>query len=203
MSLSHEEALMAEGIQFMAGIDEAGRGTWAGPVVAAAVIMPSSTLAARIVGIADSKTLSPKKRERLAVEIRAVAVAVGIGSASHAEIDAIGIAPANRLAMVRAVEALGIVPEHLLIDAFFLPELSHIPQTPIIRGDATVYSIGAASIIAKVTRDQMMQKFHEEFPAYGFNEHKGYGTAAHRTALERYGLCLIHRRTFHPMKTMI
>lgn len=174
------------------GVDEAGRGPLAGPVVAGAVILPRDC---RILYINDSKKLSAKKREQLYDEIREQAVAVGVGMASPARIDEINILQATYEAMRGAVEDLSVQPDLLLNDAVTIPEV-RIPQVPIVKGDAKSISIGAASIIAKVTRDRLMVEYDRIFPEYGFAVHKGYGTAAHIAALRRYGPSPIHRQSF-------
>ena len=187
------------GIDEAAGIDEAGRGPLAGPVVAAAVILSYSTV---IEGINDSKKLSEKKRDFLFWEIVATAKAIGVGIISEEEIDEINILNASKLAMIRAVENLIIKPSILLIDALTLP-ISGYKQIPIIKGDTLSASIAAASIIAKVTRDSIMKRFDIEYPQYGFLSHKGYGTKLHMEKLKQYGPCPIHRKTFEPVSSMI
>jgi len=187
---------MARGINLIAGVDEVGCGCWAGPVFAAAVILP---LDSRIGMIRDSKTLSPAQRQRLAEEIRSAAVAWAVGAASAEEIDALNIRRADALAMLRAVEGLGVRPEFVLIDAFRIPGLV-IPSKSIIHGDAEVKSIAAASILAKVARDSHMEELARRFPGYGFEAHKGYGTKAHQEALCRLGPCPEHRRTYEPVR---
>ncbi len=174
------------------GIDEAGRGPLAGPVVAGAVIFPKDC---DILYINDSKKLSEKKREALYPQIMEKAVAVGIGYSSPERIDEINILQATYEAMRQAIEALTVTPDLLLNDAVTIPGVD-ILQVPIVKGDAKSISIGAASIIAKVTRDRLMREYDERYPEYGFAAHKGYGTAAHIAALKQYGPCPIHRRTF-------
>jgi len=187
------------GYRRIAGIDEAGRGPLAGPVVAAAVILPTRC---RLVGINDSKQLSAKDREQVYTAILAQAVGVGVGSADVAEIDQLNILEATRLAMRRAVEQLVPLPDYVLIDAVVLPGFK-VPTRPIIKGDSLSVSIAAASIIAKVTRDRLMARYHEIFPEYGFLSHKGYGTAEHLERLARHGPCSIHRRTFAPVQEVM
>ena len=187
------------GYRRIAGIDEAGRGPLAGPVVAAAVILPTRC---RLVGINDSKQLSAKDREQVYTAILAQAVGVGVGSADVAEIDQLNILEATRLAMRRAVEKLAPLPDYVLIDAVVLPGFK-VPTRPIIKGDSLSVSIAAASIIAKVTRDRLMARYHEIFPDYGFLSHKGYGTAEHLERLARHGPCSIHRRTFAPVQEVM
>lgn len=177
---------------YICGIDEAGRGPLAGPVAAAAVILPKDC---EILYLNDSKKLSPKRREELYDEILEKAVAAGIGLAEASRIDEINILQATYEAMRLAVGKLGIVPEVLLNDAVTIPELD-LEQVPIIKGDARSVSIAAASILAKVTRDRLMAEYDSMYPQYGFAVHKGYGTAAHIEALKTYGPCPIHRNTF-------
>ena len=174
------------------GIDEAGRGPLAGPVVAGAVILPKDC---EILYLNDSKKLSPAKREALYEEIMEKAEAVGVGMASPARIDEINILQATYEAMREAVDNLGVTPELLLNDAVTIPDVS-IPQVPIIKGDAKSVSIAAASVIAKVTRDRLMVQYDEILPGYGFAQHKGYGSKEHIEAIRRLGLTPIHRRTF-------
>ena len=177
---------------YICGIDEAGRGPLAGPVVAAAVILPKDAL---IYYLNDSKKLSEKRREALFPEIQEKAIAYGIGIVDERTIDEINILNATYRAMREAVLQLSVPPDILLVDAVKIPELD-IPQEPIIKGDAKSVSIAAASVLAKVTRDHMMAALDEKYPEYGFAKHKGYGTAAHIAAIKEYGPCEIHRRTF-------
>ena len=174
------------------GIDEAGRGPLAGPVVAAAVILPKDC---QILYLNDSKKLSEKKRELLYYEITAKAASYGIGMADPGRIDEINILQATYEAMRQAVEKLGVMPDILLNDAVTIPGLE-IRQIPIVKGDAKSVSIAAASILAKVTRDRLMAQYDKLYPAYGFERHKGYGTSAHIEALRHHGPCPIHRKTF-------
>ena len=187
------------GYRRVAGIDEAGRGPLAGPVVAAAVILPARC---RLLGIDDSKQLPAKDRELVYTAILEHAVGVGIGSADVAEIDRLNILEATRLAMRRAIDQLAPPPDYILIDAVVLPGVN-VPTRPIIKGDSLSVSIAAASIIAKVTRDRLMARYHEIFPEYGFLSHKGYGTAEHLERLARHGPCSIHRRTFAPVQEVM
>ncbi|HBH80683.1 MAG TPA: ribonuclease HII [Nitrospira sp.] len=191
-----ERAARLRGYRRIAGIDEVGRGPLAGPVVAAAVILPVRN---RLVGVNDSKQLSERERERFYVAICEQAVGMGIGWADVAEIDQLNILEATRLAMRRALEQLVPPPDYVLIDAVSLPGVS-IPIRPIIKGDALSISIAAASIVAKVTRDRLMVSYHDTFPEYGFLSHKGYGTAEHLERLAYHGPCSIHRRSFAPVK---
>jgi len=200
-SASLEKALFASGIQSVAGIDEAGRGSWAGPVVAAAIILPLRTREdiSQLSGVRDSKLMTPRQRETWAEKLRSLCLTHGIGLASSREIDEIGIVPATRVAMMRACQQLGQTPEHLVIDYMLLPELA-LPQTTLAHGDAHVTSIAAASILAKVTRDNIMVGLDEEYPGYGFAQHKGYGTKLHRTCLMSKGPCPIHRQSYAPVR---
>lgn len=197
--LKYEKRLKQEGYRVVAGVDEVGRGAWAGPMVAAAVVMP---LKPRIKGVDDSKQLTKKQREEVAEKIIERALCYGIGIVPQIELDSIGVTAANELAMVRAVGQLEQQPDYLLIDAFNTQAFP-MKHASIPHGDATVYSIAAASIIAKVYRDRMMDQYHMEFPLYGFDTNKGYGTAEHTAALDTHGMCAIHRRSFQPMRTMI
>ncbi len=195
----HEMRLWQQGLVRLAGLDEAGRGAWAGPVAAGAVILPpDEKLVETLSGVRDSKQMTPRQRQLWAERIRACAAGWGVGMASAAEIDALGILPATRLAMQRALEQLALPPEHLLVDALRLPAIA-LPQTALIKGDARSLSIAAASVLAKTSRDALMVALAGEHPLYGFAQHKGYGTAAHQAALERFGPCLIHRRSFAPI----
>lgn len=202
-SLCAEQALWSLGYRYVAGIDEAGRGAWAGPVVAAAVVFPPQyEPPAEMALVRDSKLLSPRQREVCFEIIARQALAIGVGLASCGEIDALGIVPATQRAMMEAVQALATPPEHLLIDALRL-EMLFIPQHALIKGDRTCLSIAAASIIAKVTRDRWMAALDDRQPAYGFAAHKGYGTRLHRLALALYGPSEAHRRTFAPIRALI
>lgn len=186
-------------VPLIAGVDEAGRGPLAGPVVAAAVILDP---ARPIAGLADSKTLSATQRERLATEIRAKALAWALGRAEAVEIDQINILQATLLAMQRAVAGLSIAPTQVLVDGNRCPALA-CPCQAIVRGDATEPAISAASILAKTARDAELCQLHNRYPHYGFARHKGYPTAAHREALRRYGPCPEHRRSFAPVKAVL
>ena len=182
-----------KGYTYIAGIDEAGRGPLAGPVVAGAVILPKDCL---LEGINDSKKISEKKREKLYDVIIENAVAWGVGIVDHTVIDEINILNATRKAMKLALENLQVKPDYILIDAEKKVDTNNIPYLPIIKGDALSISIGAASILAKVTRDRMMREYDEMFPMYGFEKHKGYGTKAHVEAIKEHGPCMIHRKSF-------
>ena len=185
-------------------MDEAGRGAWAGPLTAAAVILPPiAYLDLRLLaGVTDSKRLSPRARERLARLIRARAAAIGVAHASPREIDDDGIAAAGRLTMHRALGRLGLDPDHVIVDAFPLDAASPFAdrQTAIIRADATCLAVAAASICAKVARDRLMRRLGGSFPAYAFDRNKGYGTARHRAALDALGPIAVHRHSFAPVR---
>ena len=205
---AYENELRAEGIRYIGGVDEVGRGPLAGPVSAACVVLPEDF---DVLGVDDSKKLSEKKREELFDKIREKALAVGIGMCDNRVIDEINILEATKKAMAEAIrdadsqlEEKGLSPEgteHLLIDAVSLKDVDK-PQTSIIKGDAKSLSIAAASIIAKVTRDRLMEEYDRQYPEYGFGSHKGYGTAEHIAAVEKYGPCPIHRMTFEPIRTI-
>lgn len=189
----YEKKGYENGYKYIAGIDEAGRGPLAGPVVAAAVILPEGCL---VEGVNDSKKLSEKKREKLYDDIVQNATAWGVGIVDNNVIDEINILNATRRAMHMAIEELKVKPDYILIDAEKKVDTNGIPYLPIIKGDALSISIGAASIIAKVTRDRMMREYDKIFPMYGFEKHKGYGTKAHVEAIKENGLCMIHRKSF-------
>ena len=195
-TLAFEQRARCHGYRLIAGIDEAGRGALAGPVVAAAVILPSGI---RIDGVDDSKKLSPQKRERLFDTIMAQALRVGVGMAGHQVIDRINILQATRLAMQEAVGKLSPPPDYLLIDGN-TTIASPLPQKAIVKGDALSLSIAAASIIAKVSRDRLMRELDLKYPGYGFAGHKGYGSADHLEAIRRLGPSPIHRLTFGGVK---
>jgi ribonuclease HII len=200
-TLTYENRLWAGGYRYVAGLDEAGRGAWAGPVVAAAVILPPDepALAAHLAGVRDSKQLTAARREVLLESIRQVALAWGVGAVSPAEIDDIGIVPATRKAMALALQTLAPPAEYLLIDHLTLPEVA-LPQKSLPKGDAHILSIAAASIVAKVSRDRMMADLELVLPGYGFGQHKGYGTAQHRVALEALGPSPLHRLSYAPLR---
>ena len=189
--LNYENNLYSSGINYIAGVDEVGRGPLVGPVVAAAVILPKGY---KLEGLTDSKKLSEKKRNTFYDILMKDAIAIGVGIKSNKIIDEVNIYEATKLAMKDAINNLSVKPEHVLIDA--MPLELDIPTTSIIKGDALSESIAAASVIAKVTRDRMMYELDKEYPEYGFAKHKGYGTAAHIKAIKEYGPCPIHRRTF-------
>lgn len=192
MDCSFEIAAMNKGFKTVCGVDEAGRGPLAGPVYAAAVILPVET---EIAGLNDSKKLSEKKREELFDIINDVAISVSVGTASEKEIDEINILNATFLAMKRAVEGLEISPDYAIIDGNRAPNLE-IPTETVVKGDGKVMSVAAASIIAKVSRDRFMLKMAEEYPEYKFEKHKGYGTKLHYEMIEKYGVSQIHRKSF-------
>lgn len=192
----YENKLRKKGLALIAGIDEVGKGSLAGPIVAACVILPHDF---KVSGINDSKTLSPVQREKLFVQIVKNAVEWSIGIVEHDLIDKIGIQEANAQVFKRAIKKLKTTPDYLLIDG---RNIAHhpMPHEYIIGGDGKIMSIAAASIVAKVTRDRIMDMHHKEFPQYGFNEHKGYGTVKHLSAIKTHGPSRIHRRSFSPMR---
>jgi ribonuclease HII len=194
-----EKIYYRRGYHRIAGVDEAGRGPLAGPVVAAAVILPKNGIEERLF---DSKKISSKKRDDLYEIILSKAVGVGIGTIGQEEIDLLNIFQATLKAMAQAVEGLSSPPDFVLIDGTHGPTL-FIPQKPIRKGDCLCNSIAAASIIAKVTRDRMMLGFHQQYPQYNFAKHKGYGTKEHLRAIEKFGVCELHRRTFRGVKEHI
>ncbi len=195
--LRFEKLLWSKGVSLVAGIDEAGRGPLAGPVVAAVAVLPAKF---SLAGLNDSKQLAEEFREELfeALTANGALVCYGVGIAEPAEIDRFNILRATFLAMQRAIAALPIQPEHLLIDGLPVPVFQQ-PQTAIVGGDGKSKSIAAASVIAKVTRDRMMRKWHSEFPQYSFDRNKGYGTREHLESLQIHGPCPIHRRSFEPV----
>ena len=188
-----EEKLHEKNIEYIAGIDEAGRGPLAGPVVVGVVIMPKDSM---IEGVNDSKKVSEKKREKLYDEITSEAIAWGVGIVDQNEIDEINILNATKKAVTMAISSLKVKPDLILVDALTNIDTCGIPYKSIIKGDAKEYSIAAASIIAKVTRDRIMRQWDEVFPEYGFKGHKGYGTKKHIEAIKEYGPCMLHRKTF-------
>jgi len=187
------------GYRRIAGLDEAGRGPLAGPVVASAVVLPTRC---RLIGCDDSKLLTESEREELYLAIVQRAVGIGVGSATEEEIDRLNILEATRLAMLRALAGLRPQPDCLLIDAISLPQCT-LPIRSIIKGDALCMSVAAASIVAKVTRDRLMAEYHRQYPHYNFLSHKGYGTEEHLQQLAAHGPCLIHRRTYAPVAEVI
>jgi len=195
----YEKRLWKKKIKLIAGVDEAGRGPLAGPVVAAAVIFSPFE---EVNGIGDSKQFSPRRREELFKVIDQKAYDWSIGIVDEKTIDRINILEASRLAMQKAVQGLKNLPQFLLIDAVRLPALK-VPQEAIIKGDSLSFSIGAASIVAKVLRDELMEKYHHLFPEYGFNQHFGYPTKQHLEALSKFGPCKIHRRSYRPVQEVL
>lgn len=194
-----EKMYYRQGYQRIAGVDEVGRGPLAGPVVAAAVILPQEGIGDELF---DSKKIPPKKREDLYERILSKAIGVGIGMVSQEEIDHTNILKATIKAMALAIENLTHPPDFILIDGIQGLDLP-IPQKPIRKGDQLSQSIAAASIVAKVTRDRMMEQWHHQFPQYNFAKHKGYGTKEHRMAIKRFGICELHRKTFRGVKEYI
>jgi ribonuclease HII len=191
-----EKALWRKGHQHVGGVDEAGRGAWAGPVAAAVVILPQDgRLGQTLRGVRDSKQMTSLQRHYWAARIQAAAVDWGVGFTAAAEIDQMGIVPATRLAVMRAFETITVIPDYLLIDYLLIPE-SQIPQTPVVKGDNRSLSIAAASVLAKVARDGLMFGFESAYAGYGFAQNKGYGTPQHQKAIHRAGLCEIHRKSF-------
>jgi len=199
-TLEFESSLWVTGLIRVAGIDEVGRGALAGPVYAAAVVLPArDTILAELFGVRDSKQMTPEEREEWAPAIKEKALAYCIGWASCKEIDRYGIAPATKLAARRALKGLPSQAQHLLLDYIRLEKVS-LPQTPILGGDARCLSISAASVIAKVARDAELRRLDKRFPRYGFGSHKGYATEEHLAAIKKHGPCLQHRFSFAPMR---
>lgn len=195
--LAYEKECYVRGIELIAGVDEVGRGPLAGPVVAAAVILPK---ACKILGLNDSKKIPKSRHKEIYEAVLQNAISIGIGVKDNQVIDQVNIYEATKLAMMEAIGQLEPQPQHLLIDAMKLD--LPIPQTSIIKGDANSLSIAAASIVAKVTRDQMMEEFDREYPGYDFAKNAGYGTAKHLAGLDKLGVTPIHRRSFEPIKSM-
>lgn len=188
-----EDIYTSQKINYICGIDEAGRGPLAGPVVVASVIMPRDSM---IEGVNDSKKVSEKKREKLYEEIIENAISYSVGIVDQKEIDRVNILNATKAGLTESIKGLEVKPEMILVDALTGIDTCGIPYQSIIKGDAKSYSIAAASIIAKVTRDRIMRQWHEVYPEYNFIQHKGYGTAAHIAAIKEYGLCPLHRLSF-------
>lgn len=188
-----ENELRKQGFNSICGIDEAGRGPLAGPVVVASVIMPAES---NIEGVNDSKKISEKKREKLYEQILDEAISYGVGIVGQDEIDEINILNATKKGLTMSLQELTVKPDLIIVDALNHIDTMGIPYESIIKGDAKCYSISAASIIAKVTRDRIMREWDKVYPEYGFERHKGYGTSAHIEAIKEYGLCPIHRRSF-------
>lgn len=198
--LSFEGRLWEKGVKYVAGIDEAGRGALAGPVAAAAVILPpTASVRINLLGVRDSKQLTPNERTTWADRLQKFALCWGIGFASHEEIDCWGIIPATRIAVQRALDTLTYPPDHLLLDYLFLPECG-IPQTMLVKGDARSLSIAGASILAKTARDKLLTELEVDYPGYHFEQHKGYGTPQHMEVLDLLGPSPVHRQSFAPIK---
>ena len=200
LDIEYEQSLLNAGIACLGALDEAGRGPLAGPVVAACVLIDQNfAVSNKLEGVNDSKKLSEKKREALFDIISSEFSSVGIGVCDHQTVDKINILQASFLAMKKAIGALKQKPDMIILDGKFpIPNLS-IKQEPIIKGDARIFSIAAASIIAKVARDRLMREYHAQYPQYGFDKHKGYGTKTHMQSLKKYGPCAIHRQSFAPV----
>lgn len=202
LTFSEEKVVVAQGYQRIAGIDEVGRGCLAGPLVAAAVIMPINRKPRWYTKVNDSKLLTAKQRDLLYHCIQEIALGIGVGIVSHEVIDAQGMTKATRMAMSQAVSQISPLPDYLLIDYFVLPGLP-LPQKGIKDGDSLCFSIACASIVAKVTRDRMMDELDKTYPGYGLAQHKGYGTKGHIACLRKLGPCPIHRRSFQPVQEIM
>lgn len=198
-SFQIEKEYFQKGKKFIVGVDEAGRGAWAGPVVAGAVILGKR----RFQKINDSKLLSPQKREKLYEKIIREAIDWAVGIAEIEEIDSLGVGKASTLAMFRAILQLKRKPQVILTDAFKIVGIKNVPVVPIKFGDRKSITIAAASIVAKVERDRIMKTLHLKHPEYQFEKHKGYGTALHKSLMEKYGICSLHRKSFLPVKKFI
>ncbi len=200
-SLQYEHQYWKSGCHKIIGLDEVGRGTWAGPVAAGAVCLPieRKDLQKVLIGVRDSKQMTPRQRSLLVDTIKSIAIGWGVGSASAAEIDQMGIVPATKLAMQRALDMVNLEPDCLMLDSLAWPE-QKIPQISIVKGDTLSLSIAAASVIAKVWRDEFMRELDKQYPQYGFAVHKGYGTAKHQAALNEFGPSEIHRLSFAPLR---
>lgn len=198
-TFDEELLLRHQGYSTIAGLDEVGRGPLAGPVVAGVAILPLDLDRDIQIRINDSKQLTQKQRDSVVPLLRQYSLGLETGSSSHVEIDDLGITKATQLAMKRALDNLVLTPQFLLLDAFPLPDIN-IPQKPIIHGDSISLSVAAASIVAKVERDQVMVKAHEQYPEYGFDRNKGYGSRHHLMALEKIGPCPLHRYSFSPIR---
>jgi ribonuclease HII len=197
--IEYERKLWEEGYQVVAGLDEAGRGAWAGPVFAAAVVLPNDERICNLLsGVRDSKRMTARQRQRWEGCIKSASIAWAVGSADNKEIDELGIVPATCLAMRRALEEINNPPRYLLVDYLRIPDCS-APQISIVKGDCLSLSIAAASVLAKVSRDVFMARMDETYPEYGFARHKGYGTALHIAMLKKKGPCEIHRMSFRPL----
>jgi len=199
-NLKYEKQLWGEGFRIVAGLDEAGRGAWAGPVYAAAVVLPTDTRVIKLLsGVQDSKRMTPLQRNRWQGCIQSAAISWTIGSATHQEIDKLGIVPATRLAMQRAIDEMVYEPTYLLVDYIQISGCA-CPQISLTKGDCRSLSIAAASVLAKTARDAYMVELDQRFPGYGFARHKGYGTRQHHAALAKLGPCPVHRYSFRPIK---
>lgn len=199
--LQKEIALLKQGYRLIAGLDEAGRGAWAGPIVAAAVILPlaSPGLSDTLSGLRDSKQLTPSKREQLFEIIGKIALTIAVGVAPASMVDELNVIGATRQAMHQALADLSPKPDYLLLDHLALPDID-LPQDPFPKADSISLTVAAASVIAKVTRDRLMVEFNQTYPFYTFDRHKGYGTKAHQAALAKYGPCPLHRMSYKPLK---
>lgn len=201
--LHFETPLWTKGLTAVAGLDEAGRGAWAGPVSAAVVVLPPGEQNLKLLaGVRDSKKMTSRQRSFWAEVIHGTVSAWGVGFAEAGEVDEMGIVPATRLAMERALKACGCEVQHLLVDALRLPQVN-LPQDALIKGDMRSLSIAAASVLAKTARDDLMRQWDASFPGYGFLHNKGYGTAVHRAALQSLGPCELHRRSFAPVRARL
>lgn len=200
-TLNIEKKLWNLGYHYIAGLDEVGRGSFAGPVVVGAVIFPKDIILPE--GIADSKLLKPRQREKLELRIKNLAISWSIAEISVSVINKVGIGKATQMAFRKAIKNLEKSPDFVLIDAFYIKHLNRKRQKPIKDGDKVCASISAASIIAKVYRDKLMKKLAKKYPKYGFSKHKGYGTKAHQEAIRRYGLSRIHRKSFNLARFMV
>jgi ribonuclease HII len=201
--LQKEIALLKQGYRFIAGLDEAGRGAWAGPVVAAAVILPADQpdLVDSLNGLNDSKKLTPQKRDEFFDIVQKTALAVGVGMGSPELVDDINVLQTTRYAMRKALKNLSITPDYLLLDHLKLPAVD-LPQDSYPKADSISLTVSAASVIAKVTRDRLMVELSQQYPGYGFERHKGYGTRIHREALQKFGPCLVHRMSYRPIQSL-
>jgi ribonuclease HII len=201
-TLKFENHLWSGGLQYVAGLDEAGRGCWAGPVCAAAAILPpEKDILKKLHGVRDSKQMTALQRTHWSDVIKSCALSFGVGFSTNSEIDRLGIIAATRLAMQRALDFLTTQPQFLLLDYMLLPTLD-LPQASLVKGDAQSLSIAAASVLAKTERDQLMIEMDEKYPGYGFAQHKGYGTPQHHQALKRIGASPIHRYSFAPVRDL-
>ena len=198
--IKREKALQKKGFSFICGVDEVGRGPWAGPITAAAVIIKNAEFRMQNLGIKDSKKLTEEKREELfEILTKSKHIEYRVAWISSKEVDRIGLGKANQSVLKKVVEGLKTKPDYVLVDGFLIKDLK-ISQEKIIKGDEKVLSIAAASIIAKVSRDRYMKKLAKKYPQYGFEKHKGYGTKQHLKAIKKFGICSEHRRSFRPIK---